>query len=103
MSAENDIGENNLYVDAYFDRDADVIRVVERSKDGKREFKEYPVRYTFYYEDPKGKFQSIYGDPLSRIICKNTKDFHKEQKINSGKNCMKQILIRSLHAFLKTT
>jgi DNA polymerase elongation subunit (family B) len=59
--------------------------VVERSKDGKREFKEYPVRYTFYYEDPKGKFQSIYGDPLSRIICKNTKDFHKEQKINSGK------------------
>ena len=85
MSAENDIGENNLYVDAYFDRDADVIRVVERSKDGKREFKEYPVRYTFYYEDPKGKFQSIYGDPLSRIICKNTKDFHKEQKINSGK------------------
>ena len=85
MSAENDIGENNLYVDAYFDRNADVIRVVERSKDGKREFKEYPVRYTFYYEDPKGKFQSIYGDPLSRIICKNTKDFHKEQKINSGK------------------
>jgi DNA polymerase elongation subunit (family B) len=85
LSAENDIGENNLYVDAYFDRNADVIRVVERSKDGKREFKEYPVRYTFYYEDPKGKFQSIYGDPLSRIICKNTKDFHKEQKINSGK------------------
>ena len=74
-----------MYVDAYFDRNADVIRVVERSKDGKREFKEYPVRYTFYYEDPKGKFQSIYGDPLSRIICKNTKDFHKEQKINSGK------------------
>jgi DNA polymerase elongation subunit (family B) len=74
-----------LYVDAYFDRNADIVRVVERTKDGKREFKEFPVRYTFYYEDSRGKFQSIYGKPLSRIVCKNTKDFHKEVKINSGK------------------
>jgi len=74
-----------LYVDAYFDRNTDIVRVVERNKDGKREFKEFPVRYTFYYEDSRGKFQSIYGKPLSRIVCKNTKDFHKEVKINSGK------------------
>ena len=74
-----------MYVDAYFDRNADIVRVVERTKDGKREFKEFPVRYTFYYEDSRGKFQSIYGKPLSRIVCKNTKDFHKEVKINSGK------------------
>jgi DNA polymerase elongation subunit (family B) len=74
-----------LYVDAYFDRNTDIVRVVERAKDGKREFKEFPVRYTFYYEDSRGKFQSIYGKPLSRIVCKNTKDFHKEVKINSGK------------------
>ena len=37
------------YVDAQFDRDQDVIRVVER-KDGKRHFTEYPVKYTFYYK-----------------------------------------------------
>jgi DNA polymerase elongation subunit (family B) len=74
-----------LYVDAYFDRNADVVRVVERNKAGKREFKEFPARYTFYYEDPRGKFNSIYGEPLSRIVCKNSKDFHKELKINSGK------------------
>jgi len=60
------------YVDAHFDRNADIIRVVER-KDGKRQFAEYPVKYTFYYEDQRGKYRSIYGDPLSRIICKNTK------------------------------
>ena len=73
------------YVDAMFDRDQDIIRVVER-KDGKRHFHEYQAKYTFYYEDPKGKYKSVYGDPLSRIVCKNTKDFRKEVAINKGKN-----------------
>jgi len=72
------------YVDAHFDRNADIIRVVER-KDGKRHFTEYPVKYTFYYADPRGKYKSIHGDPLNRIICKNTKDFRKEQAINKNK------------------
>ena len=48
------------YVDAMFDRDNDVIRLVER-KDGKRIYQEYPVKYTFYYVDPKGKYKSVYG------------------------------------------
>ena len=74
-----------MYVDAYFDRDADIIRVVERNKDGRREYREFPVRYTFYYEDLRGKFQSIYGDPLSKIVCKTTKDFRKELSINNSK------------------
>ena len=73
------------YVDALFDRDSDIIRVVER-KDGKREYREYQAKYTFYYEDPRGKYKSVYGDPLTRIVCKNTKDFRKEVAINKGKN-----------------
>ena len=73
------------YVDAMFDRDQDIIRVVER-RDGKRHFTEYPAKYTFYYEDPRGKYKSVYGDPLTRIVCKNTKDFRKEVAINKGKN-----------------
>jgi len=72
------------YVDAMFDRDQDIIRVVER-RDGKRTFTEYPAKYTFYYKDPKGKYKSVYGDPLSRIVCKNTKDFRKEVAINKDK------------------
>lgn len=72
------------YVDAIFDRDQDMIRIVER-KDGKRKFQEFPVKYTFYYKDPKGKFKSVFGDPLSRIVCKNTKDFRKEVAINKHK------------------
>jgi len=72
------------YVDALFDRDSDIVRVVER-KDGKRKYHEYPIKYTFYYEDAKGKHRSIYGDPISRIVCKNTKEFRKELAINKGK------------------
>jgi DNA polymerase elongation subunit (family B) len=72
------------YVDGYFDRDADIIRVVER-KDGKRHYQDYQAKYTFYYEDPKGKYKSIFGDPLIRVVCKNTKDFRKELAINKGK------------------
>ena len=72
------------YVDAMFDRDQDIIRVVER-RDGKRHYTEYSAKYTFYYKDPKGKYKSVYGDPLSRIVCKNTKDFRKEVAINKEK------------------
>ena len=70
------------YVDAYFDRDADIIRVVERNE-GKRLYTEYPVKYTFYYDDIKGKHKSIYGDSISRIVSKSTKDFRKELAINN--------------------
>ena len=78
--------ENILsYVDAWFDRENDVIKVVERNKKQEREFRDIPVKHTFYFKDPEGKFQSIYGDPLTRIICKNTKELRKEQAINSSK------------------
>ncbi len=74
-----------MYVDAFFQRDADIVKVVERNEKGQRVFKEFPVRYTFYYPDPRGKYQSIHGEPLSRVVCKNSKDFRKEMAINSNK------------------
>ena len=85
LQAVNCIGENNLYVDAFFQRDADIIKIVERSNEGKRIFKEYPVRYTFYHQDQRGKYQSIFGEPLSRVVAKNSKDFRKELAIHSNK------------------
>ena len=72
------------YIDGYFDRGADIIRVVER-QNGERVFKEYPIKYTFYYEDPRGKYRSTTGKTLNRIVSKNTKDFHKELAINRNK------------------
>ena len=73
------------YVDAIWDRDDDVVRVVERDHEKGRTFHEYPARYVFYYPDPKGKYHSIYGDSLSKVTCKNHKDFQKELRIHSGR------------------
>ena len=74
-----------MYVDALYQRDSDIIKIVERTNDGKRVFKDFPVKYTFYHSDPRGKFQSIYGEPLSKVTCKNSKDFRKELAIHSNK------------------
>ena len=73
------------YVDAFYNREQDVINVVERDDKGQRHFKEYPARHLFYYQDPKGKFQSLKSEPLSRVTCKNIKELRKEVSIHSNK------------------
>jgi DNA polymerase elongation subunit (family B) len=73
------------YVDAFYDRGQDTINVVERDDKGKRHYREYNPRHIFYYEDPRGKFKSIYGKPLSRVTCKNIKELRKELAIHSNK------------------
>jgi DNA polymerase elongation subunit (family B) len=72
------------YVDALFSREEDQVKVVERVN-GKRQYREYPAKYVIYYPDPRGKYDSVYGEKLIRIIARNQKDFHKELKIHSGK------------------
>lgn len=73
------------YIDAIHDRDKDRIFVVERQPDGKRTFNEFPANYTFYYTDPKGKYRSIYGEPLSRFSTRKRSEFEKEKRIHSNK------------------
>ena len=72
------------YIDALFDREHDRIHVVER-RDGVRKYQEYPANYIFYFDDPRGKFQSIYGTPVSRFSTRNNKEFRKEVRMHSGK------------------
>ena len=72
------------YIDAYFDRQGDKIHVVER-KNGERVFNTYPAEFVFYYEDPKGKQKSIHGDKVTRFKTHNSKEFHKELRINSDR------------------
>ena len=72
------------YVDALFDREHDRIHVVER-RGGERLYQEYPSNYIFYYDDPRGKFLSIYGTPVARFSTRNNKEFRKEIRIQSGK------------------
>lgn len=73
------------YVDAFYDRDDDIIRVVERDDKGQRHFKDYAAKHLFYYFDPRGKYQSIKGEPLTRVTCKNVKEYRKELAIHSNK------------------
>ena len=72
------------YVDCLFDREHDRIHIVER-RDGQRVYKEFPATYIFYYDDPRGKFQSIFGTPVARFSTRNNKEFRKELRIQSGK------------------
>ena len=72
------------YTDAIWDREKDIIHVVERDPKKGRLYQTYPARYQFYYPDQKGKFTSIYGESLSKVSSKNWKEFIKEQKIHSS-------------------
>jgi|FreactcultureFD7_1027221.scaffolds.fasta_scaffold01532_8 DNA polymerase elongation subunit (family B) len=73
------------YIDAIHDIKNDRIHVVERSPKGERVYKEYPTNYVFYYPDPKGKYRSIFGDPLSRFSTRKRNEFEKEKRIHNNK------------------
>ena len=72
------------YVDAIWDREKDVVRVVERDQKKGRIYTDYPAKYIFYYPDQRGKFRSIYNESLTKVTAKSWKDFIKEQKIHSS-------------------
>ena len=72
------------YVDAIWDREKDIVHVVERDPKKGRVYTDYPARYVFYYPDAKGKYRSIFNEPLNRVTAKNYKEFIKEQKTFSS-------------------
>ena len=72
------------YIDAMFDRAGDRIHIVERTKEG-RQFKTYPAQYIFYYDDPKGRWKTVYGNTVNRFRTQSAKEFHKELKIQNRK------------------
>jgi len=73
------------YVDAIHDKQTDKIVVIERTPEGKREFKEYPTNFVMYYEDPKGKYRSIFGDSVTRFSTRKQAEFEKEKRIHSNR------------------
>ena len=72
------------YVDARWDREKDIVSVVERDPKLGRIYRDYQAKYLFYYPDQRGKFKSIHGESLSKVTAKNWKEFIKEQKIHSS-------------------
>lgn len=70
------------YVDAI--KDGDKIKVVERV-DGKRIYKEYPIDYSFYYENSAGTYKSIFGTSLLKVEPKSYEEFNKLKRAYSHK------------------
>ena len=73
------------YVDAIFEQNKGIVRVVERTKSGERKIIDHPMRYYFYVDDPKGKERSIHGDPVSKITANNWKDFKRNVAVYQNK------------------
>lgn len=48
-------------------------------------FKELPVPYLFYYDDPKGKHQTIYRTPVSKFSSTSNKEYRKELRAHGNK------------------
>ena len=51
------------YVDAFYNREKDIVQVVERVK-GKRVYNDFPAWRTFYIKDPRGEYTSIHGEKV---------------------------------------
>jgi DNA polymerase elongation subunit (family B) len=71
------------YCDAIWDREKDIVKVVERDPKKGRVYQDYPARYLFYYPDQRGKFKSIFGENLTKVTARSWKEFVKEQRIHS--------------------
>ena len=54
-----------MYIDAY--KDKDQIHVIERDKSGKKLKRDYDIKHKFYFEDPKGSYESINGVKCSKF------------------------------------
>jgi DNA polymerase elongation subunit (family B) len=74
------------YVDALFERDKDKIIVVERDKNGVRQYRDYPANYIFYYPDHKGKYRGTDGKSVNRFSTRKRGEFEKEKRIHGSKN-----------------
>jgi len=72
------------YCDAIWDREKDIVRVVERDPVKGRLYQEYPARYLFYYPDQRGKYKSIFGENLTKVASRTFKEHVKEQRIHSN-------------------
>jgi DNA polymerase elongation subunit (family B) len=72
------------YVDAWYQKEKDLVRVVER-KDGRRIYRDYPAKYVFYYPEKGGAFTSMYGEQLTRVQVSGHKAFDKEKRVHGHK------------------
>ena len=67
-----------MYVDAFLEREKNQILVVERDKNGNRQFKEFPTKYVAYWPSQRGKIPNIHGQACDRFQTNKIKEFQRE-------------------------
>jgi len=72
------------YVSAIYNKDKNIVQVVERNQEGNRVYVDYPAEHTLYFPDSKGKYRSIYGDILSKFSTDSNVEFQKQKRIHSS-------------------
>lgn len=92
MSAEQN------YVAAWVDYSTDTIIVLERDNDGRCYRKKYSPPYYFYIPDENGKYESIFGDRLSRAEFETREEYdaakrHYPVKFESDIPPIKRVLM----------
>lgn len=65
-----------MYVDIVYIKDSESIKVVERV-DGVRVFKDYKPDYHFFINDTTGKYTTIYGNPVKKLVPKSREELHQ--------------------------
>ncbi|VVC05890.1 DNA polymerase 1 [uncultured archaeon] len=73
-----------MYISARTNRHQEKIEVVSRVN-GKRIEDSFPIDYTFYYSDSNGGYRTIFGDHVSKVTPKSSKEFHIDLSRLSGK------------------
>ena len=71
------------YVDAIYNSETDRIQLCERI-DGNRVLVEHKPKYEFFYDDIRGAYKNIYGEPVTRITAKSKREFQREVAIHSA-------------------
>jgi DNA polymerase elongation subunit (family B) len=72
-----------MYVDALRNQEKSIIHVAERIN-GERVYKDYPIDYQFYYDDPSGLHTTIFNTPVSKFTTRNRKEFGREMKAHGN-------------------
>ena len=67
-----------MYVDALLEKEKNQILVVERDKNGKRQFMTHPTKYVVYWQSQRGKARNIHGELCDRFQTSTVKEFQKE-------------------------
>jgi DNA polymerase elongation subunit (family B) len=69
------------YVDAFVEREKNLILVSERDAKGNRLLVQHPTRYVVYWPSERGKHTSIHGIKLDRYQTTKIKEFQKELSV----------------------